>query len=291
MHSICFIAGGDMTWASSRMRCYWPAMFLEQAAVVTWRDIQAGGLPDAQAYVFQKLVDMPLVRSLSGKAWRFWDVCDPVWWFNPAESREIATEMDGFVASSAALAEDFTRWCGFKAHVIPDRILPEHFDRQREHEDVRPVRLIWFGSVQNRIALHAAAANLARLRANGHEVTLTIYDNGPNISMPEMEEMVPVYYSQWALEREAETLAGHDIALLPPYPGPWGVVKSNNRTLTAFACGLPVSSGLEYERLRNLVCDEQTRREWARAGLQVAEQWHVRQSAAEWQALLNEYEQ
>lgn len=290
MNSICFIPTGDITNAGSRMRAYWPARFVPDAAVATWDDIRAGELPDARAYVFQKLVDVGLMHSLRSRgALVFWDVCDPAWWFNPADAREAVEATDGVVASCWPLADDFAQWSGRKAHMIPDRLWLEHFTHTRQHEETRPVRLIWFGSAQNRIALYAAGASLSRLRANGHEVTLTIFDNAPESSLPGLDRELPVYTTPWRLENEAETLAAHDIALLPRYPGPWGAVKSNNRTVTAMAAGLPVASGVIYEKLWALVCDAQLRRETATEGLRVVRQeWNVEQSAAEWRALIEE---
>ena len=292
MTTVCFIPTGDITNAGSRMRAYWPAQFMPDATVATWEDIHHGKLPAARAYVFQKLVDVGLMRRLrDGGALVFWDVCDPVWWFNPADAREAAEAADGIVASCWPLADDFAQWSGRMARMIPDRVWLDHFTHTRQHAETRPVRLIWFGSAQNRIALYAAGASLSRLRANGHEVTLTLFDNAPESPMPGLDSEIPVYYTRWRLENEAETLAAHDIALLPSYPGPWGAVKSNNRTVTAMAAGLPVASGVIYENLRALVCDVQLRRETAAEGLrEVREEWNVKQSAAEWRALIEEYE-
>jgi len=36
-----FISAGDISWGSSRMRCYWPAKYMG-ATVVTWREVLAG---------------------------------------------------------------------------------------------------------------------------------------------------------------------------------------------------------------------------------------------------------
>ncbi len=295
MAEIVFIPAGDISNAGSRMRCYWPAQFLPNSAVVTWDDIRAGRLPEAGVYVFQKLVDVALMRTLRERgALVFWDVCDPVWWFNPADAREAAAAATAGVASSDELAEDFNSWAGEiwgggrGCYAISDRLLIDHYNVQREHGEARPVRLIWFGSAQNRIALYGVGATLARLRANGYEVALTICDNAPESPLPGLDTDIPVYYTRWSLAHEAETLAAHDIALLPPYPGAWGRVKSNNRTLTAWAAGLPVTTGLDYGELRELVCDPDLRRKRGAQGRRTVEQyWRVEQSANEWRLLID----
>lgn len=286
--TVCFIAGGGMTNAGARLRAYWPARFIDGATVCTWQDDP----PPAAAYVFQKLVDLPLMARLrAAGAACFWDVCDPAWWFSPGEVREVLAHVTAVVASNDALADDLRAFAGpgRAVHTIVDRLLLEHYARQATHAEREPVRLIWFGAAQNRMALYAAHANLQRLQANGHRIALTICDNAPNMPM-DIEGEYPVYYTRWSLETEAATLAAHDVALLPPYPGPWGAVKSNNKRLTAWACNLPVTAGTEYEALVGLVTDAGHRREMATVGRQAVEQrYRVEQSAAEWRALLAQY--
>lgn len=288
--SVCFIAGGSMTNAGARLRAYWPAQFIEGAAVCTWADTP----PPAAAYVFQKLVDLPLMQRLRANgAACFWDVCDPSWWFSPADVREVLAHATAVVASNEGLADDLREWdgrpAGVEVHVIADRLLLSHYTRQAIHADREPVRLIWFGAAQNRMALYAAHANLQRLQANGHRIALTICDNAPNAPM-DIEGDYPVYYTRWSLETEAATLAAHDVALLPPYPGPWGKVKSNNKVLTAWACGLPVTPGTHYKQLRGVVADAAYRRDEGMGGRDaVARHWRVEESARQWQELITRY--
>lgn len=285
---VCFIAGGNMTNAGARLRAYWPAQFIPGAAVVTWADAP----PPAAVYVFQKLVDLPLMtRLLAGGALCFWDVCDPAWWFNPSEVREVLALATGVVASSEALAADLRNFAGggVRVHCIADRVLLSHYAPQATHGDRTPVRFIWFGAGQNRMALYAAHANLQRLQANGYDIALTICDNAPNAPM-DIEGDYPVYYTRWTLETEAATLAAHDIALLPPYPGPWGKVKSDNKRLVAGACNLPVTTGRDYEEMELLVADPSYRATAADIDHRYVERvGRVEQSAAEWQALIAAY--
>lgn len=287
---VCFIAGGNMTNAGARLRAYWPAQFIDGAAVCTWADTPPDG---CAAYVFQKLVDLPLMRRLRADgAACFWDVCDPSWWFNPGDVREVLDVATAVTASNERLAADLRDFAGpgVAVYAIPDRLLMEHYNRQAEHADRTPVRLIWFGAAQNRMALYAAHANLQRLVAEGYSIALTICDNAPNAPFVDLEGVYPVYYTRWALETEAATLAAHDMALLPPYPGPWGAVKSNNKRLAAWACNLPVADGTDYGRLRRLVSDAGYRRELAAAGRRVVEtSWGVEESAREWRELLAQY--
>ena len=78
------------------------------------------------------------------------------------------------------------------------------------------------------------------------------------------------------------------MALLPPFPGDWGKVKSDNKMLTAWACGLPISTG-EYYELRNLLLEPELR-EAAKNNnnqLALASDFDVKHSAGEWRVLTN----
>ena len=274
-----------MSWASSRMRCYWPAKWMRET------DVQSMGSPisqDYDAYIFQKFADPIINRRLldAGKqVW--WDVCDPMWWFSPKESRAISETVTGVVASSEALARDYEAWANKPCHVIPDRLYMSHFPRQAVHQDTDCVKMIWFGLSANRYSLLNALDNLNRLEANGYKYELTILDNQPEISS--FSSNLPIHQERWALDTENEMLASHDIALLPPYPGPWGKVKSNNKKLTAWASGLAVTEGTDYAELLELATNTTARRNNAHAGAMNIQLGHYTAdySARDWEALLN----
>jgi hypothetical protein len=277
---VCFIAAGPIEWGSSRMRAYWVAEHMQDATV-----IQVGeALPDADVYIWQKTVNTEQIASMPN-ARHYWDVCDPSWWWQPEECREIADLMDGIVASSQALADDFNEWYEEETAVcIPDRLNPDHFPKKRQHQNTDPVRFIWFGVAVNRIALFGAMANMERLVANGHNIELTIMDDRPDIPA-QFTNKFPVYHVRWELDKENEILASHDIALLPPYPGAWGKVKSNNKTITAGLCELPVTKGVDYKVMQAYMVTEH-RKEAAHEYHNLVNGLTVDRSAREWEALL-----
>lgn len=282
-----FVTAGPLEWGSSRMRAFWPAAHMPGAEARTWAEMVDQEIPlEFDAYVFQKLANPELNRYLleAGKqVW--WDVCDPAWWFQPEACRAVAETVSGVAASSSALAEDYRAWSGKLAAVVPDRLDLSHFPLARSHSPQSPVRLIWFGLAVNRCALFAALANLERLAANGCAVELTICDDQPEHPWGELG--IPTRYERWTLARENEIIAGHDIALLPPYPGPWGKVKSNNKRLTAWACGLPVVGGEDYDTLRALVGDAEQRQAAADWGMKtLLRDYTAERSARQWEVLL-----
>lgn len=245
MTRICFVAAGPLEWGSSRMRAYWPAEAMEADVVRIGQR-----LPVADVYIWQKAVDLQFIRTSA--ALHIWDVCDPFHWFDPATSRQVAEAVGGIVASSEALARDLRHWTPAPVEFVPDTINPLHFTDRRRHADVTPLRFIWYGVHVNRVALAGAWANLTRLAANGHAVELTVFDDRPDLRLAFGDE-IRISYAPWSLGHEAAMLAAHDVALLPPYPGPWGRVKSDNKRMTATWAGLPVTDGHDYEALLELL--------------------------------------
>jgi len=286
-----FITMGNETWASSRYRCYWPAQHMQNTDVMQWK--QGEAIPDDyDVYIWQKMADLAIVDKIwqDGKQ-QFWDLCDPVHWWQPEQARYIADRCKEVVCSSQALADDFGDWYGARVSCIPDRFDLSHYTGGRvEHEHADPVRFIWYGIANNRIALLSALANLERLSANGINMALTICDDRPDYLIT-WTEAFPIYYTRWSLQTEIKTIAAHDIAILPDYPGPWGRVKSGNKRTTALLCGIPWHDGQDYADLYELAVSAQLRTDRTNDGLERAMQngsCNVRFSASEWEALINE---
>jgi len=295
--SVLFIAAGGLEWASSRMRAHWPAQCMD-ADVMLIDEAQRDGYPEGyEAVIFQKMVNIEAVaayRDMGVPVW--WDMCDPLWWWQPGQARRIAEAVDGVVMSNEALRKDYERWMesdGIEdkppVFTIPDRLELSHFEehRRREHDDGDPVRFVWYGMANNRVSLYSAIANMERLAANGYDIELTIMDERPDAPF-KVTNYFPIYHIEWSLEQEVQVIAAHDIALLPPYPGAWGVVKSNNKFLTAYASGVVPAKGSSYENLCSLADGRELRQEWADDGWNnyVKEHFDVRQTAVEWDELL-----
>ena len=287
MSNILFVTPGPIKWVSSRMRAHWIAERIEGAEVMQSdkKHLSKGW----DAVVFVKVIEEPMIiNALQGLGTKvFWDICDPVHWFNPQEAREMADAVDDITASNKNLALDFFDWYENKEPLtIPDCIKLEHYPRQREHQEVDTVRFIWFGASQNRFSLFGAFAPLERLACNGVNISLTIYDDRPHEQNIQSNKF-PVYYANWDLEQENAVLASHDIALLPPYPGPWGKVKSNNKELTAYANGLAVTDGVNYTKMHELANYYSFRKANAEQGLDYVKTHHPIVNAVEmWKELL-----
>lgn len=294
--NICFVTAGPIEWASSRMRAFWVAEELRKRGHdVTVCPPGYATEPEQDVYIWQKTADIDFIKANQDKK-HYWDVCDPVWWFDPEGAKEITNAVDGVVCSSDALHSDLSsctksdgRFITDKSydfiHTIPDRLKLPHFPIQKTHSEVNNIRFIWFGISANRQSLYSALANLERLKANGHDIALTILDDRPDV--PFTGVSFPVYHTRWNLDTENEVIASHDIALLPPYPGPWGKVKSNNKGLTAVACGLPITDGMDYQDMKELSIFPSERNERVDEAMElITLDYSIEKSADDWEAIL-----
>ena len=263
---------------------------MDDAVVINFQKVvDEGSFPEADVYIWQKYCWIEAAEQLRARgSVNWWDLCDPMHWFSPEESERTLDVMNGgIVASNQGLAADVAKWAGREVHVVADRIESKQYPKYRIHHDVNPVRFVWFGIYVNRIALGGALATLDRLNAKGHDISLTIFDEQPNKPLF-VKGNYPTYYTRWDLHLENRVLSSHDIALLPPFPGEWGRVKSDNKTLTAWANGLPVMNGTRYhDGIETMVEDFMVRDAVGQSGRKkVFEDHHVRESAREWMELL-----
>lgn len=264
MGKTLFIAAGPLSWGSSRMRAYWPAKHMDADAMTLPEALEKNSFDAYNTIVWQKVFNLELAEQLKGKR-QLYDACDPVWWFAPEEAESVFKVVDGVVCSNDGLSDDLDEWLinrdlSLPVTTIPDSIDLSHFPIARIHTNVTPVRLIWFGVAVNRIGLTGAITGLERAASNGHKIELTIFDEAAGNDWSGMVERFPVYHVKWSLDRENEVIANHDIAILPPYPGMWGKVKSNNKNMTALACGVPTSDGCDYAQLSRLISDPEYRK-------------------------------
>lgn len=284
---VLFLVGGDRQIASARLRAWqladqWSDAMVKIYGREKWADIPVDVL------IVNKLC--PVMSPELFANWRtegkriIWDCCDPVWWWrSKQEIMAYLRQVDAVVVSNHGLKEDFEEEFQRPAEVILDRLPPQTTQRQHQAVD-RPV-IVWFGYGQNRVpTLLGSLLALQRLTVEGIPYTLRIIDDGPP-AWPGLTENIlqHVEFVKFDHERLHEELCRCDVALLPPYPGAWGAMKSNNKEFAAAWAGLPISDGDYHGLVRYL--ESQTVREAEGALMREWAQEHgdIRQSVKEWQ--------
>lgn len=296
MTRIAYFPNGHREWAGSRLRAYWHEDIDPIHNKVYSPGATLDGIEDYDAIVFQKryqLADIERAIRLKylGKK-IILDLTDPMWWWSPKECTAmmeladvVTTSNDGL--TDAVLQNDLVK----RAVTIPDRMLASYHPSVVEHGERERVVLAWYGDSGNRLALTGYLPVLIYL-AHRFPMELRIIDNDPSMKlMLEDNDNLKITHIPWTHETFHAQLVRCDIAYLPPYPGPWGMLKSNNRQVTAWWAGLPVVDGNHIGELASMIESVELRRQTAIVNRQIAERdWDVRQSVKELVALVEEIE-
>lgn len=288
---VLFVAQGPIEWASSRYRAWWIAEAAEWADCVQLSRLTIDATHDV--VVWPKpcgVKEREVVMQLQDAGKRIiWDICDPMHWLAPDDAREMLKLVDGVVTSSPGLAFALQHELQVQATVIADRMKPAFHPTAREHRESAAPVLLWFGQAWNRAqTLGSAALGLQRLMAQGLRFRLRILDDGAGGGVN--IDGIDVEYHRWRLDTFHEELTNADIALIPPYAGPWGVMKSDNKNASAMWAGLPsvdLQSWYDVDHCVQLIEDARIRAEVGAKNRAIAKRdYDIAQSVQEWEDYL-----
>ena len=266
----CYYDGLSRSSGSVRIRAEWVCRYWDGADVYDGRQRLAGH----DLYVFQKAylgeLTQRWIRTIArwrdeGRCRLAFDLCDPDFLEPEHERRmlDVLPLFDFAVATTQPIADWLSQW--LPAYVIPDRV---DLDGVREIGLSIPTRsfiprLVWAGYERN-------VGALAEMRP-------VIEEMGLPLEIMALRRPVP-FGEFWGRVIE------YDVLLNPlPDAAPFSY-KSDNKTLIAWALGMPVARTVEdIARL----CDPRTRRREVEArALEVGALWDVRKSVEEWKAVL-----
>lgn len=292
-----FLARADRWKASSRIRA-WQVVDAWNHPDVTcsqWKKLEDIEQVEADVVVLQKIKpsftgDKILERLKARTGCRvYWDMSDPEWCTRgDVFFQRVATHVDEFVMSTTGLQVALEADHGITSVVIEDRF--PYTPNQKVHAPTDIPIVVWFGLFPNRdVSIAAVYQTILRLYSNDHIFILKIIDDQPDIILPDAERHIRkfVTYTKWHLDTFEQELLEGDVALLPPFPGEWGKMKSWNKQLTAAWAGLPTCDGQNYTVLKQLLTDWEYRAERGRFARAWAErEGNVIQSVQQWKDLL-----
>jgi hypothetical protein len=256
--------------ASARLRCFRPMEYLN-AAGWSCELFEPAAMHRYRAVVFQKSYsdnDLAIARHLKQLGVRtLFDLCDNHF-YNPLGLAELDERVDRLrrmiqavdvvTASTPALAAQMDRPCAVvddALDAVPGR-RGSWFRRLRRRR-----RLVWFGNAgQDEPAF--GLIDLARIRPalealNARRpITLTVISNSRSTFERWLPAMpFPTRYVEWDTRRYQQTIAAHDLCLLPVSANPFTVCKTVNRLATALLIGVPTAADPipSYEELRPFV--------------------------------------
>ena len=167
---------------------------------------------------------------------------------------------------------------------------------KKVHRPRRKPVVVWCGHSNNKDALKVMWPALRSLAAEGvrFEVLLISNDSGIGRGL-HIDEKHPVWFQKWKLKEVNAVMLRGDVAVNPQTrkgDGRWH--KDRNKTVTAWACGLPCvdfkTAGTDHGRwrgqLRKLLADHELRAERGKRGIVRARYWGVAPVSEVWLGLL-----
>lgn len=259
---------------SSRIRMRWLLPYWEEA-----EEFVIGKKYDTM--IFQKVYWSDMMKNFEGI--KILDLCDPDWLENKPVF-EFVDLADAVTTSTPALADYIKKLRPNKKHVvcIPDRVyLPEATPVKQDYGD-RLKTLVWFGYSHN---AHYLTNTFNELIIRGLElVCVSNAEVEPPLMYRATLKLHNVVYSYASANKE---MIKYDAVLMPePKSDEKGKFKSNNKTLQAWALGMPVIK--EPDDLDLFATAEARQKEGQARRKEIEDKWDVRFSVDEYKALIDE---
>lgn len=256
---------------SSRIRGKWLWDNWEDA-----EEFQIGNHYDVM--IFQKAYWKEMLSQFNGI--KIFDLCDPDW-LEPRPVVEAMQHCHAMVTSSQALADYVKKFVPDKPVIcIPDRVeLKEHTPRDIHVGTARKV--VWFGYSHN---IHYIQKTFDYLMDNNLE--LTIISNTP-YTAPFGFDKLKIININYDAKSVNDNVKQCDIALFPDTTDDLrGKFKTNNKTLTAWALGLPVAKTPD-DLVRFINPDERNKEREIRLQ-EIKDKWDIKISVLEYQSLIKD---
>lgn len=278
--------------ASSRFRCDWIAKHLEYSEVWKKKNASDSINPlEYDVYIFQKTLTPPFIRMMNevknSNNRIIFDLCDAEWEKgNSDRLREAVRMADVVTVSSFYLQQKMRELYGKPAELIVDRLDLEEHPSAKVHSGIGE-RVVWFGN-RNTIKYIELMKDALEEAYKKMPFTLEVisdqFEKMPKVSMP-------VIYTTWNIKTVNDIIKKNDVAINPHAEDSVGSAKSDNKTITAWALGLPVVS---HGKQHHMACvlsawlqSPEKRNEASRIGRSLVEQlYDIKQSALEYDEII-----
>ena len=261
---------GKPNIGSSRIRCDWPINYWPEA-----ERFKQGVKYDV--VIFQKAYWVDFAKVFTGV--KILDMCDPDW-LDGNKVVEMIQHVDAITTSSMELAKYISSICDKPVAFIPDRIDPS-FHRQKKQHVGRAKSAVWFGYAHNFPALDSAVKALADLKLD-----LIVISNQPYHAPTSLVDKINVINFTWGAETVNDDILRGDIVINPKLPTGRFKFKSDNKTITSWALGMPVA--LNDKDLKAFVEESGRKAEVEKRLKEVADQYDVKRSVEEYKHLIDE---
>lgn len=274
---------GKQNIGSTRIRVRWPIAFWPEA-----EEYRMGRR--YETVVFQKAYYLEGIKHLEeyapGKHIKILDICDADWLHWGYRIKEVIDNCDAVTTSTIAQAEYLVQLTDKPVWCIPDRLNFEEFgDLEKDHKGRGDAKIAaWFGYSENFPMLDMAINSLI---TNGFEELIVIANQKHPYRIPAgMRGKIKLTNLPWTAETVWRDLLKADIVVNPQSKkGRWKY-KSNNKTISSWALGMPVAHN-EQEMKQFISEDERVREGEYRYNF-VRKEYDVKKSVEEFKNLIGE---
>jgi hypothetical protein len=243
--------------ASTRIRVHYVTKYLKCKWVVS--DVRKD-LLECDVVLFQTRwtdQDLLLARELKERNIPIiLDITDPEWdaryTLSTAGNFRLESMIklaDCITFSSEKLADWFNSiYPGKNVLVIRDRIDLAVHNKIRIHKDKKEKTIVWYGSWANLKSLELAREDLEKL---GLEINIKLKLLYDKIGKHDIKfKNIKVEKIEWTEEKVIEALLDAELAINPKYNGDWRDYKTNNKTIKAWALGVPCVEEDFYSKIK-----------------------------------------
>lgn len=216
------------------------------------------------------------------------DICDADWLHWGYRVKQVIDNCDAVTTSTIAQAEFLVKYTDKPIWCIPDRLeLSEFEGLKKEHTNERAKTAVWYGYSDNFPMLTSAINALVDC---GIEKLIVIANrNSPYILPASVEKKLELSNLPWTADTYNQDILKGDIVLNPQGSSGRWKYKSNNKTINAWAMGMPVAH--TKAELKALM-DPIARKEEAEKRYKEAhEEYNITKSVDEFRNLINQLKQ
>jgi len=238
------------------------------------------------AIIYQKVYWINNAESFKGI--KILDICDADFLHWGYKTVEMIGHCDAITCSTQALALDIANFTDKPVWVIPDRLDLNSYPFKKKHKGMA-TKIGWYGYSQNFPVIHESGIIKGIYDLNkkyGYDLELVIISDGIFQTPAFAKDKVKITNIKWTSKGVNRDLQQCDIIVNPRLKTGHWKYKSNNKTINAWALGLPVADTKE-DLLRFLNPEERTKEIKERA-VELRSNYNLKQSIKEYKNLIKQ---
>ena len=245
--------------------------------------------PEAEEFVQGKSYDVMIYQKAywvehakSFKGIKILDLCDPDFLHWTFRTKEMIEEVDAVTTSTEALAEAYRAFTDKPVICIPDRIDLDEIQTHKYHLG-KAKTVSWYGYSTNFDMLRPVVPFLKKFKFNLNVIS----NSGFTLPVGITDVTLSNYPFNW--DTIYQDLLDSDIVINPQSSrGKWRF-KSNNKTILAWALGLPVATNIQD--LQRFKDEEERKKEQALRLQEVKDKWDIKYSVEQYKQLITSLEE